>query len=259
VDEVLTREFVIATNQMYRSLTIYDEDRSRRRLLECARIGCWIFTNDMYLQALVEDARTFQERRRFHRRDMRRITASTHFEHFLEIERRLLEEAGTDRGLTEAIIAQCQEARKATKHGKFDAYAFNRALLQLRLAVCGVFAELQEATFEQRPSYQLSDDDIAQTEVYEEERAEVEREREEGELRPVDAHRLASVLKGVCGCVLVGLDASSLAPTVGLSASGSAVSIAVGGAIVGQAITELSRAGCYPRLLRRFRRQNTEV
>lgn len=119
----------------------------------------------MHKQALVEDARTFQERRRFRRRDKRKITGSAHFEHFLEIEGRLLEEAGTDEGLAEAIIDQCREARKATRHGKFDAYAFNRALLQLRLAVCGVFAELQEATFDQPPPYQPS-------------------------------HRLASVLKG---------------------------------------------------------------
>ncbi len=221
---------------MNRSLAIYQEDQSPGHqesggsLLECARIGCSLFSNDMYMQALVEDARTFPERRRFHRRDMRRITGSAHFEHFLEIERRLLEVAETDQGLTEAIIAQCREARKSTRHGKFDAYAFNGALLQLRIEVCGVFAQLQRPTFDQPPPHQQS-------------------------------HRLASVLKGAGGCVVVGLDASILAPTVGLSAAGAAVSIAVGGAIVGQAITELSGAGCYPRiwLLRRFRRQNTEV
>ena len=234
VDEVLTREFVIAANQMNRSLTIYQYDRSRGHresrgsLLECATIGCSLLSNEMYMQALVEDARTFQERRRFRHRAMRKITGSAYFEHFLEIEGRLLEEAGTDEGLAEAIIDQCREARKATRHGKFDAYAFNRALLQLRLAVCGVFAELQEATFDQPPPYQLS-------------------------------HRLASVLKGVGGCVLVGLDASILAPAVGLPAAGSAVSTTIGGAIVDQAYTELSGAGCYPRLLRRFRRHNTEV
>ncbi len=234
MDEVLARGFIIAANQMNRSLTIYQEDRdrgdreSRGSLLECATIGCSLLSNDMYVQALVEDARTFKERRRFRSRDMRVITGSAHFERFLEIEGRLLEVAGTDEGLTEAIIGQCREARKATRRGKFDAYAFNGALLQLRHAVCGVFTELRAETFVQPPPYQPS-------------------------------HRLASVLKGVCGCVLVGLDASTLAPAVGLTAAGSAVSIAVGGAIVGQAYTELSGAGCYPRLLRRFRRQNTEV
>jgi hypothetical protein len=225
VDEVLAREFVQATNQMYESLTIYRVDQnlgnqeSKRLLVQCATTGCSLLSNDTYVQALMDDARENHNLRRYYRRDKRVITGRAHFEHFLGIERSLLEQAGTNSRLTEEIIGRCREARTATRRGKFDANRFSNALEELRLAVCGVLAELRETTHDQPPPDQL----------------------------PL---RLVAVLKGVCGCVIVGLDASSLAPAVHLSDAGSAVSIAVGGAIVGQAITDLSGAGCYPRILR---------
>jgi hypothetical protein len=230
VDEILAREFVISINKMYESLTIYQMEKSlgdresRQLLVQCAKIGCSLLSNDMYLQALVNDARVLQERRRHYRRDTKVITGRAHFEHFLRIERSLLEQAGTDPELTEAIIVRCREARKATRQDRFDANSFSGALEELRLAVCGVLAQLRGATVDQPPLSRVS-------------------------------QRLTPVLKGICGCVVVGLDASILAPTVGLSAAGSAVSIAVGGAIVGQAITDLSGTGCYPRIwpFRRFR------
>jgi hypothetical protein len=166
-----------------------------------------------------------QERLRFHRRDKQIITGRVHFEHFLGIERRLLEEAGTDPALADAIIGRCLQAREATRHGKFDANAFSGALEELRLRVCGVLGELRETAFDQPSQRQMP-------------------------------RRLASVLNGVFGCVVVGLDASTLAATVGLSTAGSAVSIAVGGAIVSQAIADLSGVRVNPRirLFRRFRR-----
>jgi hypothetical protein len=233
MDEILAREFVIATNQMHKSMTIYYADLSRghreaRGLLECATTGCSLLSNDMYVHALLEDAREWQERIWFHRREVQEITGRSHFEYFLGIERRLLREAGMDAGVTEALIDQCRTARKAPRRGKFNADAFSLALEELRLAVCSVLAELREATFDEPSQHQMF-------------------------------RHLASVFKGVCGCVLVGADASSMAPIVRLSTPGSAVSIAVGSAIVGQAITELSGTGCLPGtwLLHRFRRAPT--
>jgi hypothetical protein len=231
VDEMLAREFVMATKEMNESLTLYQMDQSRgkrearRQLIRCATTGCALLSNDDYVQALVSDARALQEQRWHYRRDKRAITGRAHFERFLVLEMRLMERAGADPETIGAIVDRCREARKATRQGEFDANAFSDALEELRFAVCSVLAELREDTFDQPPKDQLS-------------------------------RRLAAVFKGVCGCVVVGLNASSLASTVGLNTAGSAVSIAVGGAIVGQAITDLSGAGCYPRwLLRTFRHQ----
>ena len=233
MEEILAREFVTAANLMHESLVIYYADRSRgnrgpESLRECATTGCSLLSNDMYMQALVEDARLGQEQLWFRHRDLRIITGRAHFEHFLGVERRLLLEAGMDAEVAEALINQCRTARGATRRGKFNADAFNGTLEELRRAVCGILAELREAALDEASQRQMSG-------------------------------RLMSVFKGVCGCVLVGVDASSLAPTVGLSAAGSAVSIAVGSAIVGQAISDLSRTGCLPgsRLLRSFRRANS--
>lgn len=218
---------------MLELLTVYQVDQglgnreSRSLLAQCAATGCSLLSNDMYVQALVHDA--LQEQRWHYRRDRRVITAPGHFEHFLGIERRLLEQGGTDSRLTEEIIGRCREARKSTRQGKFDTNAFSGALEELRVAVCGVLVDLRKEMLDQPPAHQLFG-------------------------------RLAAVLKGLCGCVVVGLDASRLAATAGLSDAGSAVSIAVGTAIVGQAITDLSGRGCYPRLrlLRRFRHQELD-
>jgi hypothetical protein len=233
MEEILAREFVIATNRMHDSLANYYADRSRgnrgaESLQECATTGCSLLSNDMYMQALVEDARIGQEQLWFYRRHAHIITGRAHFEHFLGIERRLLLEAGMDAGVTEGLINQCRTAREAPRRGKFNANAFSGTLEELRRAVCGILAELREVAHDEPSQHQLS-------------------------------RRLTSVFKGVCGCVLVGVDASTLAPTVGLSAAGSAVSIAVGGAIVGQTISDLSGTGCLPgsRLLHRFRRANS--
>jgi len=198
---------------------------SRGLLAQCATTGCSLLSNDANVQALVEDARTLRDIPRHYRRDRHVITGRAHFEYFLGVELRLLEQAGTDPGLTELIIGRCREAREAARHGRFDANAFSGALGELRLAVCGVLAELRKATFDQRPPDQLS-------------------------------RRLVAVLKGFCGCVVVGLDGSTLAPTVGLSAAGAAVSITVGGAIVAQAIADFSGTGRHRRtwLVRRYRR-----
>ncbi len=230
MDEILAREFVIAANSMHESLAIYHADRSRGRqeapaLLQCATTGCSLLSNNMYVQALVDDARTCQGQLRIHRRDVQVITGRAHFEHFLGIERRLLEEAGMDPGIANSLIDQCRLTRKVTRRGKFDADAFSNSLEELRLAVCEILAELREATFTQPAQHKIF-------------------------------QRLAWVFKGVCGCVIVGLDASSIASTVGLSVPGSAVSIAVGGAIVGQALTDLPGTGFHPGiwLLRRLRR-----
>ena len=220
MDEILAREIVISVNRMHESLATYHADRSRGHLestglLECATTGCALLSNDIYVQALAEDARTGQGRLWSNRRDVQEITGHTHFENFLRVERRLLEEAGMDPGVAGALIGQCRVTRKVTRRGKFDTDAFNSSLAELRLAVCGILAELREATFDQP----------AQRQTF---------------------RRLMSIFKGTCGCAVVGLDASSLARTVGLTEAGSAVSIAVGGAIVGQAVTELSGTGCSP-------------
>jgi hypothetical protein len=229
---MLAREFVIATRYMDESLTLYQVDHaignpeSRGLLIQGAMTGCSILSNDVYVRALVDDARTFEDRRRRHRADMRAIMGDrTHFENFLRLEKLLLLQAGMDQGLADVIIRRCRDAREGARRGRFDARAFGYALEELRLVVCGVLADMRKATLDQ--------------------------DRQEQMFR-----RLAAIRVGVFGSVVVGLDGSSLIATVGLSAAGAAVSIAIGGAMVGQAINELSATGQHRRswLTRWFRR-----
>jgi hypothetical protein len=214
VDEILARELVAAANQMHKSLTLYEADRDlgnqeAESLVQCAVIGCSVLGNGVYVQALVDDARALRGTAANYRRNMHLITGVDHFEYFLQIERSLLELAGADQGLIEIIFEKCRDARREARRGEINVAAFRDALEELRITACGTLIELRNATTNQRAPQQF-------------------------------ARRLGTVLTGCCGCVVVGLDASILAPTVGLSAAGSAVSITVGGAIVAQAITDLA-------------------
>lgn len=215
MDEILARELVAAANQMHASLTLYQTDLSLGRrdsrglLVQCATTGCSLLRNPTYMQALVTDARMLEERISIYRTDMQSIMDGGHFEFFLEIEANLLRQAGADPSLIELILKRCRETREAARRSEFDAEKFRGALGQLRDEVCGALTELRRATSDQR----------------------------------LPRRRLRACLIGVSGCVVVGLDASMLAATSGLSAAGSAVSIAVGGAILSQAITDASAGG----------------
>jgi hypothetical protein len=219
MDEMLAREFVAATRQMDESLMLHHVDlaigskSSGDRLIQSATTGCSLLSNEVYVQALVDDARMFANRQRHHRRDMRAIMGDrAHFENFLGLEKRLLIEAGFTHDEADVIVRRCWDARDVARHAKFDAGEFGTALMGLRLAVCRALTEMRKTS--------------------------LDRQRQQEQSR-----RLAAVRKGIFGCVLVGLDASSLPATVGLSAAGSAVSIALGGAIVGQAVNDLSTTG----------------
>lgn len=236
MDEPLTRQFVTLTNQMYACLTLYETDRNLGRqesndsLMQCARIGCFLLGNAVLVQALVDDMMTLNERAAAEvRGDIQAITAAEHFDFFLAGERRLLEAAGTDSLLITAILDQCRGVQQAARQGSFNPLGF-RALEDLRHAACRVLAELRDAAHGYGPP---------------------------GwpppgwappgwppPLPPTPSKhsrypRLKACFKGVCGCVVVGLDASALAGTLGLTAAGSAVSIAVGAAIVDNALSDL--------------------
>lgn len=220
MDETLARQFVAAANQMYDSLTLYETDQSLGRqesngsLVQCATTGCSLLSNAAYMQALMDDAWMLKDRVAEHREDMQVITTVDHFEFFLGAEGRLLAAAGADTSLTTVILQQCREEREAARRGEFNVFAhlrFRVALEELRNAVCSVLSELRYATFDPQPPRRRY-------------------------------RRLVACFKGVCGCVVVGLDASALAGTIGLSTAGSAVSIAVGAAVVDHALSDLRAA-----------------
>jgi hypothetical protein len=215
MDEMLAREFVAAARQMDESLTLYQVDlaigskSSGDRLIQSATTGCSILSNAVYVQALMDDARIFADRQRHHRRDMRAIMGDrAHFENFLGLEKRLLIEAGFTREETEVIVRRCRDARDVARHAQFDAREFGAALTGLRVAACRALTEMRKTS--------------------------LDRQRQQEQSR-----RLAAVRAGIFGCVVVGLDASSLIAKVGLSPAGGAVSIALGSAIVGNAVSDL--------------------
>lgn len=217
MDDILARELVAETNRMHTALTLYETDRSLGRdsddqLVQCAAAGCSLLRNDSYIQAMVIDSRTLTQRAREQRSTVQDIMEVHHFDFFLEGEKRLLTAAGADPSLVEVIIQQCRDARVKTGGDEVDTNQFRDALEELRDAVCRALAELRGSSFSQPP-------------------------------RRILQRRLMACFEGVCGGVIVGLDATALAVSIGLSAAGSAVSGALGAAIVGDAIANLRAAG----------------
>jgi hypothetical protein len=202
--------------------------------MQCARIGCFLLGNAVLVQAFVDDMMTLNERAAAEvRGDIQAITAAEHFDFFLAGEGRMLEAAGTDSLLITAILDQCRGVQQAARQGSFNPLGF-RALEDLRHAACGVLADLRDAAHGYGPPG-WPPPGLAPP----------------GGLSlpplpppgssPIPSRypRLKACFKGVCGCVVVGLDASALAGTLGLTAAGSAVSIAVGAAIVDNALSDL--------------------
>lgn len=217
MDAMLARQFVADANRMHESLTLYEADQnlghrpSHHRLVQCATTGCSLLSNEVYMQALVDDARALRKASVHHHSHSREMMRSDHFELFLRAERRLLWQAGADPRLAEAIVGRCRETREVARQGELDAIKFHDALETLRSEVCNQLVELRKITF-----------------------SKLRRKR--------SSLRLAAILKGVHGCLVVGLDASPMAAVV-LSPAGQAVSIAVGSAIVGLAINDLLATG----------------
>ena len=218
MDETLICQFVGETNQMYASLLLFETDRSlgcedsSGSLFACATAGYSILRNVAYVQALLDDMRTLAERAGENYQNMQNIMTADHFEFFLEAEKGVLQAAGADSSLTMSILQQCRDMREAARRGEFSAFTFRSALEVLRDAVCGVLNELPDSATSQRPPRRLH-------------------------------RRLRACYAGVCGCLIVGLDASAFAASVGLTAAGTAVSAAVGAAIVDHAIGDLRAAG----------------
>lgn len=114
--------------------------------------------------------------------------------------------------LTRKVIGQCREAREAARRDEFDAGKFREALEELRVEVHRTLDQLREVSFAEHAARRLF-------------------------------RRTVDCFTGVCGCAVVGIDASALAATAGILGPWSAISGAVGCAMMGQAITDLSDAG----------------
>jgi hypothetical protein len=237
VDETLVQGLVEDANQMYALLTPYQVLRREGygdALVRCATIGCRLLRDKALVQALVDGTRTFQEMAVAHRAEMQELVGVEHFELLLRTETYLLDRAGIDRSLIAVIVRYCREAREGARQGELDADTFRAALEKLGNQVCKLLEPSVTRGGGNRESRHRSRADHARLRAKHADQ--------------VAATQLQACLKGVCGCVIVGLDASTLAATVGLSAAGSAVSIALGGAIVGQAITELLAAQRHGRI-----------
>ena len=154
MDEMLAREFVASANEMNRLLTRYETDLnlghrdSRDSLVQCATIGCSLLRNAVDMQALVDDARRFEEEISRRLADVEYIMTRQHFEFFLGIEENLLLQAGASPSLIADVLQKCRKTRKAVKPGEFDAGNFRLALGDLRDEVCKVLTELRRTAFD---------------------------------------------------------------------------------------------------------------
>lgn len=197
----LVREFVARTTEMHQYMKAHEllGDRGRDALQlqsECARVGCSLLSSEAMRQALLEDAEQLARLAREHQEEVQQVAG--HIEYFLEAEGNLLRAAGADDALVARIIGELREASDAARRGQFDLTAFSEALDAARTTTCEIWAELRAGA------------------------------KDETRIRN---RRLRACLQIVCGAAVVGLDASVLTATVGLSAAGMAVSGLLGATV----------------------------
>lgn len=214
MDEHLAREFVTQASRIYTLLDRYQanerasKEQARAFLLEAAGTGCSLLDNAVFMDSLVADAQRLADQVQEHHMALRDITQADHFEYFLQREAALLQAAGADGDFTSSVIKRCREARKSASRGTLDVKDFREALRDARTFVCDLFSDLEAETVNQQG-------------------------------RSRWGRRLWGVVWIVCGGVIVALNASTLAPSIGLSAAGVAASGVVGEAVMNQGVSDL--------------------
>jgi hypothetical protein len=183
-------------------------DAARQMLHRAAQEACNYLRDDRAIEGLVSDVQQMAVAAHGPGADPTTLTNPDHFEHFLEAETRLLASAGLDPLAVRQLISKCRAIRFAVIDQEATDEDFRAALIEARNASCDSVTVLAPSA------------------------------TESGLLRRV-RRRLVPVSTILGGAVLVGVDASLLATTLGLSTWGTAVSAMVGGGLAQQAWSEL--------------------
>ena len=212
-----TEYLVTAANEMFR-LIVLNGEPSPEDILKAAHIGCET------LNILLNDEDFFREAEELGRRKVGRqereefdyLTGDLAYfiNHFLKIERDILLAGGIDEELVNQLLENAKDSLQAIRNWDGDAEMLRWLITRLREEICHAEEALDE-------------------------------EQSRNEWRDRWRRRLKRATLAIGGAAIVGLDASALAATYGLSAPGTAVSAALGGALIGVAVpaAEVATAG----------------
>jgi hypothetical protein len=203
-------------------------EKTSNYLLEAAAIGCRVLkqlVGDTTLNTAVEEfadvriikgflERTSDEyKRRQAKADEFRaiIEENEQFEAFLDLEREILIRGGLSRDIVNPLIASSRESVKEVRDRAKPPSEVIEAVRLLRDRAC-----------------LLADDLIRDA-------------KEEGSWEHLK-EKIKKIMLGLGGAALIGLNASSLATSVGITAAGSAVSAAIGATVIQSAAADIAKA-----------------
>lgn len=203
-------QYMIAAADRVFVLLSHSPNPARVDLAEASSICCntlEILSNDALF---FRDVETLGQRQRNNSEAFREITGATtrslgHFHHFWEREKSLLIMAGMDRSLVERLSRIVDEMIERIRETRLSVVHLRNVINAVRDDTCNLSNTLNQSLQEER------------------------------DLNAVER----GVRRGwyaIIGAAIVALDVSSLVATVGLSAAGTAVSRAVGGALIGAAV-----------------------
>jgi hypothetical protein len=198
--EVYWRRLSTATQDMEQQMPLVRAHRQEpERLGKVAHIGCFALEGLTQNTQLRDDLERIILYRREHLEDMQLILEDVeNFERFLKIEKDLLRLGDVDPGVITFLIYQFEELRNEVRSTEFSVDTVLGALDQLRVETC-----------------RLADEKMNQA-------------KWEGFQQ--------RLIQGIGGTVLVGLNVSTVAASLGLSTPAMALSGAFGGVFIGKAV-----------------------
>ena len=196
---------VTATNDMFVVLA-HSPEPSQVELREAFTIGCKALKRLEGDDEFIEAISLLRKRRVAHIQDFKSIvTDVNHFtQGFLEIERKVMLAAGLSENSWSYVSRFAREVRVHINEDRVNVDALRKAIAGLRSVACDIADQLHTT---------------------------VQKAEEHKRAR----NTLGRVALGIGGAAVIGVNASVLAATVGLSTAGSAVSAAVGGGLITRA------------------------
>lgn len=184
---------------------------TQNELSEAANLGCNALQRLSNDEIFFRDVATLGSRLASNLRAFRRITgvdnnSLSHFLTFWEGEKSLLIRAGFSEEVIELISTAIEETINGVRRGRLSVDELRILINRVRDLACRQAQRLHEQT------------------------------QESEEVREESRRQLQRILYALIGAAVVALDASTLAPSVGLTTAGTAVSGAFGAALMGVAV-----------------------
>jgi hypothetical protein len=205
--EEYTKEVISATNQIH-SILLQSYEPDEEALQKVFAIGCHTLEHVTTQMQVLNDLKRMAFTQERYWREYKEICGNVdHFnDEFCQIERRVLIKAGVSSEAVDLLLAQAKALRKIIKDLKINPEVIFGEIEKLRDVTCEIAKSLHYLPLDHR-----------------------EKQKFKNKVKKLGA--------GIGGIAIVGVNASALALSWGMSGPGTSVSTGFGGGLIGSALT----------------------